>query len=107
MFRQVGGLIRATDCAQLPLAAVLAAEDFGSNPVVDVEDLDATFSAVPRLALEGGSSFSSASRIVFGLSGSAVCAALTDFFYASDDGDYFAEAAVCDASSRLEIVFER
>lgn len=107
VFRQVGGLIRATDCAQLPLAAVLAAEDFGSNPVVDVEDLDATFSAVPRLALEGGSSFSSASRIVFGLSGSAVCAALTDFFYASDDGDYFAEAAVCDASSRLEIVFER
>ena len=107
VFRQVGGLIRATDCAQLPVVAILAGEEFGSNPVIDVEDLSAEFSGVPRESLQGGDRFSSASRIVYGLSGGAVCAALTDFVYGSDDGDYFAEAAVCDASSRLEIVFER
>ena len=107
LLRQVGGTIRATDCAQLPLAAIVAGEAFGSDPEIEVEDLDAQFGNVPRESLQGGDSFSSASRIVFGLSGSAVCAALTDFFYGSDDGEFFAEAALCDASSRLEIVFER
>jgi hypothetical protein len=107
LFRQVGGLIRATDCALLPIASILAGEEFGSDPVIDVEDLGAEFASVPRESLQGGDRFSAASRIVFGLTGSAVCTALTDFDYGADDGDFFANDAVCDASSRLEIVFER
>nr|MBV6628837.1 hypothetical protein [Oceanococcus sp. HetDA_MAG_MS8] len=102
-----GGLMRTSDCALMPQFSLVREETLQSDASVDISDLDALFNNVPRESISGGSSFNDASRITFGLSGSAVCDAIGDFDLREDDGEYIAESATCDGSSRLEVIFRR
>lgn len=102
-----GGLMNTSDCALMPVFSLVREESLQSDDSVEISDLDAQFNNLPRESISGGSNFNDASRIVFGLSGSAVCSAIEEFDLREDDGGYISESASCDQSSRLEVIFRR